>query len=126
MKFLNPDESWELFLKKAFIDSTDGKCPQELEDIGRAIMEKCGGLPLAISVVGGLLVQKRRSKIEWEKVLKRLDTYIGSSEILPILELSYHDLSPHLKSCFLCLGFFKEDAIIRVSKLVNVWILQRA
>ncbi|KAL0303009.1 UNVERIFIED_CONTAM: Disease resistance protein RPP13 [Sesamum radiatum] len=29
-----------------------------------------------------------------------------------------------LKSCFLCLGFFKEDSIIRVSKLVNLWIAQ--
>ncbi|KAL0303007.1 UNVERIFIED_CONTAM: putative disease resistance protein [Sesamum radiatum] len=124
MNFLNRDESWELFLKKAFLENTDGKCPQHLEDIGRAIVEKCDGLPLAITVVGGLLVKKRQSVNEWEKVLKRLESHSGRSEILPTLELSYHELPPQLKSCFLCLGFFKEDSMIRVSQLVNMWIAQ--
>ncbi|XP_011077058.1 putative disease resistance protein At1g50180 isoform X1 [Sesamum indicum] len=124
MNFLNLDESWELFLKKAFIDNINSKCPQHLEDIGRAIVEKCDGLPLAITVVGGLLVKKRASMSEWQKVLKGLESHSGSSEILPTLELSYHELPPQLKSCFLCLGFFKEDSIIRVSKLVNLWIAQ--
>ncbi|KAL0402520.1 UNVERIFIED_CONTAM: putative disease resistance RPP13-like protein 3 [Sesamum latifolium] len=107
MNFLNPDESWELFLKKAFIDDTNGKCPQHLEDIGRAIVEKCDGLPLAITVVGGLLVKKRQSVSEWEKVLKGLESHSGRSEILPTLELSYHELPPQLKSCFLVLRLFQ-------------------
>ncbi|PIN06172.1 Apoptotic ATPase [Handroanthus impetiginosus] len=124
MKTLDPDKSWELLLKVAFDDNT---CPRELEDIGREILTKCKGLPLAITVVGGLLLEQRQSRIGWEKVLQELNSHFEiseSSSIQSILDLSYHDLPPHLKSCFLCLGFFKEDATIRASKLVYIWIAE--
>ncbi|KAL8544584.1 hypothetical protein ACS0TY_004969 [Phlomoides rotata] len=53
MRVLNTEKSWELFLKMTMIGR---RCPQELEDIGRKILEKCHGLPLAITIAGGLLV----------------------------------------------------------------------
>ncbi|PIN24197.1 Apoptotic ATPase [Handroanthus impetiginosus] len=124
MKTLDPDKSWELLLKVAFNDST---CPRELEDTGREILTKCNGLPLAITVVGGLLLEQRQSRSGWEKVLQGIDSHFGrsgSSSIEAILELSYHDLPRHLKSCFLCLGFFREDATIYASKLVYIWIAE--
>ncbi|KAL0303015.1 UNVERIFIED_CONTAM: putative disease resistance RPP13-like protein 3 [Sesamum radiatum] len=126
LQLLNPDKSWQLFLKKAFINNTDGKCPEDLENIGREILRKCNGLPLAITVVGGLLVRQRQSESEWERVLKGLNSHLGrsGSSVSAILELSYQDLPPQLKSCFLCLGFFKEDAVIRARKLVNLWIAE--
>ncbi|KAF8391748.1 hypothetical protein HHK36_021982 [Tetracentron sinense] len=37
-------ESWELFSKKVV------SCPTELEELGKKIVDKCGGLPLAIVV----------------------------------------------------------------------------
>lgn len=126
MKTLDPDKSWKLFLNKALIDNSDGKCPEELESTGREILKKCDGLPLAITVAGGLLVKQRPSKTEWEKVLKQLmNHHFGSSStVSAVLELSYYDLPPQLKSCFLCLGFFKEDATIKVEKLIQLWIAQ--
>ncbi|KAK6136323.1 hypothetical protein DH2020_029944 [Rehmannia glutinosa] len=126
MKILNPDKSWELFLKKAFIDNTDGKCPDNLKDIGEEILKKCDGLPLAITVIGGLLAKQGQCKSEWEKVMRGMDSHLGRSEsnISSILELSYHNLPPQLKSCFLCLGFFKKNVPIRVEKLVQVWIAE--
>lgn len=126
MKTLDPDKSWKLFLKKALIDNSDGKCPEELESTGREILKKCDGLPLAITVAGGLLVKQRPSKTEWEKVLKQLmNHHFGSSStVSAVLELSYYDLPPQLKSCFLCLGFFKEDATIKAEKLIQLWIAQ--
>ncbi|KAL0402532.1 UNVERIFIED_CONTAM: putative disease resistance protein [Sesamum latifolium] len=122
MKILDPDKSRQLFLKKAFIDNTDQRCPKDLENVGREILEKCNGLPLAITIVAGLLVKRRQSQGEWEKVLKELGR--SESGVLSILELSYHDLPPQLKSCFLCLGFFDEDADIRARKLVDLWIAE--
>lgn len=124
MRLLNHDESWKLFLKKAFIDGNDGQCEIEvLEGIGREIVKRCNGLPLVISMIGGVLLKHRQSKSEWEKALNGMKSQ-GSSAILDILELSYQNLPPQLRSCFLCLGCFKEDAIISAQKLVHIWIAQ--
>ncbi|KAL1552121.1 disease susceptibility protein LOV1-like [Salvia divinorum] len=120
MKLLDPEKSWELFLKKAFINNTNGTCPGELERIGRQILEKCDGLPLAISVVGGLLVDAQ-DKTRWQEVLDQIDSNIPENNVPNILGLSYQNLSPHLKSCFLCLAFFKEDVTIRSNELASIW-----
>ncbi|XP_042033323.1 probable disease resistance protein At1g58602 [Salvia splendens] len=133
MKLLDDNRSWKLFLRKAFIANSGGKCPEELKDIGEEILTKCQGLPLAISVVGGLLLRKTPCRSEWLKVRdemrSQLDGNRGDSEsdiktISAILELSYKHLLPELKVCFLCLGFFKEDAMIKVKNLVHIWVAQ--
>ncbi|KAL8544588.1 hypothetical protein ACS0TY_004973 [Phlomoides rotata] len=117
-------ESWELFLKTALIGR---RCPLELEEIGREILKKCHGLPLAITVAGGLLVNQGEYKSGWEKILKHIKNYhsetseIGTS-VSAILELSYQNLPSHLKPCFLSLAVFKEDAIIRARRLVHMWV----
>ncbi|XP_057802208.1 disease resistance protein RPP8-like [Salvia miltiorrhiza] len=125
MNVLDLNESWQLFLNKAFIHSNHTECPEELEPIGREIVEKCNGLPLAISVVGGLLVETQ-TKSGWENVLDQVNSHFGTAEsnISTILELSYQNLSPQLKSCFLCLACFKEDANIPTKRLVHIWVGQ--
>ncbi|KAL1552111.1 disease susceptibility protein LOV1-like [Salvia divinorum] len=128
MKLLDPEKSWELFLKKAFINNTNDTCPEELESIGRQILEKCDGLPLAISVAGGLLVDTQ-DEIGWQQVLNQINSYSNIPEnnvpnILDILELGYQNMSPQLKSCFLCLAFFKEDFTIRSNELASIWHAQ--
>lgn len=45
MRCLGKDDSWDLFCQKAF--EAEQGCPQELEEIGKKIVEKCKGLPLA-------------------------------------------------------------------------------
>ncbi|XP_057802306.1 probable disease resistance protein RF9 [Salvia miltiorrhiza] len=125
MSLLDSKKSWELLLKKAFIGSTIGKCPEEFKSVGTQILQKCDGLPLAISVVGGLLMETQ-TKSGWEQVLNQLNSYLGGTEsgVSAILELSYQNLSPQLKSCFLCLAFFKEDFTIPAKRLVNLWDAQ--
>ncbi|KAK4383808.1 putative disease resistance RPP13-like protein 3 [Sesamum angolense] len=49
MSFLDADESWELFCRHVF--GEEDHCPPELEKIGKKIVKKCKGLPLAIIVV---------------------------------------------------------------------------
>ncbi|KAL7148697.1 hypothetical protein ABFS83_06G196200 [Erythranthe nasuta] len=124
MKFLDPKQSWELFMKKAFIENNEGTCPQDLVSVGEKIVKKCNGLPLAINVVGGLLIDRNPSQFKWERVWRQIDYHFGTMEgsVSQILELSYQSLSPELKSCFLCLGFFREDVTISAQKLVQVWI----
>ncbi|KAG6409406.1 hypothetical protein SASPL_127445 [Salvia splendens] len=123
VKVLNLKQSWELFLNKAFIHTKNPQCPKELEPIGREIVEKCNGLPLAITVVGGLLVEPH-TKRRWEEVLEQVNSHHrrAESRISTILELSYQNLSLELKSCFLCLACFKEDANIPAKRLIHIWV----
>ncbi|KAG6434660.1 hypothetical protein SASPL_106300 [Salvia splendens] len=43
------------------------ECPPELQEIGRKIAKDSDGLPLAISVIGGLLSKMERSEDVWRK-----------------------------------------------------------
>ncbi|KAH0645884.1 hypothetical protein KY284_033768 [Solanum tuberosum] len=66
MRFLEPEESWNLFCQKAF-----GKkdCPNEFDNVAKVVVESCKGLPLMISVVAGLLSSKTLD--EWMKVAQK-------------------------------------------------------
>lgn len=118
MKALDHIKSWELFLKTTFFQNVNKRCPKHLESIGREILKKCNGIPLAIKEVGMQLAIKGHSKSEWEMVLKTFNLRVMTAA----LELSYNKLPPKLKLCFLLLGFFKEGAVIRAEKLVQIWI----
>ncbi|XP_047320326.1 disease resistance protein RPM1-like [Impatiens glandulifera] len=120
------EESWKLFCKKAFRGEYKNVCPEEMHDISRSIMKKCGGLPLAIVVLGGLLVTKEKHVLEWQKILKSLspDTRVilELESLERILLLSYNDLPNHLKYCILYTSMFPEDYHIRRSRLIRLWV----
>ncbi|CAA2954603.1 disease resistance protein RPM1-like [Olea europaea var. sylvestris] len=55
---LSEKESWILFCQKTF----RGKpCPTHLVEICKSILKRCGGLPLAIVSISGVLLTKRRT-----------------------------------------------------------------
>jgi hypothetical protein len=84
-----------------------------LKDIGMKIVAKCDGLPLAVKVIGGLLLQKKATRSDWNKVLH--DSIWSHSEMPEELNyaiyLSYQDLSPSLKPCFLHFSLLPKRAI---------------
>ncbi|KAL6339333.1 hypothetical protein AAG906_028060 [Vitis piasezkii] len=102
---LPPKSSWELFCKKA-----------------------CGGLPLAIVAIGGLLSRKEKLVSEWKKFSDTLGSELQSNSHLEsintILSLSYHDLPYQLKSCFLYFAIFPEDCTIKCRPLTRLWIAE--
>ncbi|QHO55805.1 hypothetical protein HN51_010678 [Arachis hypogaea] len=59
LQFLGDDESWELFSKKVFRGE---ECPSDIENIGKQMIKSCGGLPLSIVVLAGLLANKGKIK----------------------------------------------------------------
>ncbi|RWR84259.1 Disease resistance protein [Cinnamomum micranthum f. kanehirae] len=127
MRLLNDNEGWELFMKKVFPgENPSAACPSELEETGREIFAKCGGLPLAILVLGGLLATKEKTFREWSNVLKSVPRHlIDSSEgCMKILALSYWDLPYYLKPCFLYLGLFREDYEFSSEILIRLWIAE--
>ncbi|XP_027124079.2 disease resistance protein RPP8-like [Coffea arabica] len=132
LKTLGQEDSWQLFLKKALGHGANAGCPSDLEEVGREIARRCAGQPLAITVIGGLLLGKNKSKTEWENVLNNFGAYLSRSqseagkisEAGAILELSYADLPANLKFCFLYLGLFPEDSVISVRKLIGLWVAE--
>ncbi|XP_058115415.1 disease resistance protein RPP13-like isoform X2 [Magnolia sinica] len=125
LQLLRQDESWELFCKKTFLQQ-EINCPQNLEGLGRQIVAKCHGLPLAIIVIAGLLSRKTGLPSEWDKVLKSISWQFveGEAQISRILALSYEDLSYHLKPCFLYLGIYLEDHVFSAKESIQLWVAE--
>ncbi|XP_057802256.1 probable disease resistance protein At1g58602 [Salvia miltiorrhiza] len=121
MDCLDSKHSWQLFLKTINHGNKltgEHKFPKTLELMGKQMLRKCGGLPLAIKEVGKQLAEKKVSEgIEWEQLLESVD--FGST--LKLLEPFYHKLDPKLDSCFLSMAFFKENTTLRAEKLAQIW-----
>ncbi|KAH7674211.1 P-loop containing nucleoside triphosphate hydrolase protein [Dioscorea alata] len=126
LKLLGEEESWELFCKKAIPTKCAEHCPPNLEEIGRQMVAKCSGLPLAIIVLGGLALRKEQSEEEWRKLLKSVSWQLreGEDQISKILALSYHHLPYYLKPCFLYFAIFPEDSLISANRLQLRWIAE--
>ncbi|KAL5988123.1 hypothetical protein ACLOJK_035886, partial [Asimina triloba] len=64
LPLLNREESWAQFLNNVFPHKNKNSsscCPPNVEEVGKKIVAKCGGLPLAIRVIGGLLSTKEEN-----------------------------------------------------------------
>ncbi|XWS07712.1 hypothetical protein CRYUN_Cryun41cG0013500 [Craigia yunnanensis] len=133
LPLLTDDESWKLFSCKAFPgnNTKSQTCSKEFEMLGREMVKKCGGLPLAIVVLGGLLATKT-SPDQWEMVQRNIHAYLNKAQqqnhpygaVNGILVLSYNDLPYYLKPCFLYLGQYPEDWEISKKELIRLWIAE--
>lgn len=120
---LNDNNSWLLFSKIAFAAS-GGECTKpELEKIGKEIVQKCNGLPLAIKAIGGMLLYKSHYH-EWKRIADNFRDELGENDdtVMPSLQLSYDELPPYLKSCFLSFSLYPEDCVVTKEQLVHWWI----
>ncbi|CAI9111754.1 OLC1v1012064C1 [Oldenlandia corymbosa var. corymbosa] len=121
LRALTNEESWDLFQTK--IQFEEG-CPSELLARGKAIAQRCKGLPLMILVVAGLLSDAE--PYTWEEVEEILEkgSAVVTNQCKETLQLSYRHLPDHLKQCFLYFGAFKEDQQISVRELLWLWIAE--
>jgi hypothetical protein len=91
----------------------------------KQILKKCGGLPLAIVVIGGFLANRPKTRSEWRKLNENISTELEMNPelgmIRTVLEKSYDGLPYELKSCFLYLSIFPEDHTISQRRLVHRW-----
>ncbi|RVW19030.1 putative disease resistance RPP13-like protein 1 [Vitis vinifera] len=104
-------EGSKIVVTSPCIGDRDPNAFLELERIGRQIVDKCQGLPLAVKALGCLLYSKDE-KMEWDDVLRSEIWHPQrGSEILPSLILSYHHLSLPLKHCFAYCSIFPRTPI---------------
>ncbi|XP_050274023.1 putative disease resistance protein RGA1 [Quercus robur] len=123
LKGLSVDKSWSLLKRIAFNKGEDSN--PDHEDIGKKIVEKCQGVPLAIKMIGRVLYFKGTVD-EWSDIKNKELTNVDHEEnnILSILKLSYDYLPVHLKCCFTYCSMFPKDYEIRKLTLIQLWIAQ--
>ncbi|MFQ6647060.1 hypothetical protein Gotur_020139, partial [Gossypium turneri] len=133
LSLLTDDESWNLLCRKAFPRSKMGsQCSsEEFVKLGKEMVKKCGGLPLAIVALGCLLATKQ-SLAQWEMVHKNIHGHLNElphqdrqyGVVNRILVSSYNALPYPLKPCFLYLSHYPEDWEIPKKQLICLWIAE--
>ncbi|CAM0878098.1 unnamed protein product [Alopecurus aequalis] len=99
------------------------------------LLKKCGGLPLAIIIVAGLVASKLRSGTssktlddylhEVDKDLSGgLGTNLTTEGVTKILDRCYNDLPASLKTCLLYLSMFPKGCFISRKRLIRRWIAE--
>ncbi|XP_062202529.1 putative disease resistance RPP13-like protein 1 [Phragmites australis] len=124
LKCLSSDESWSLFKQAAFPLDHGYDAPANLVEIGKSIVKKCKGLPLAIRTLGSMLRYETDEK-RWEVLLENelWDLEQPRNEVLPALELSYKHMPLYLRRCFIALSLFPKDHSLDDTKVIRLWKL---
>ncbi|XVE78893.1 hypothetical protein DITRI_Ditri14bG0014900 [Diplodiscus trichospermus] len=125
MKQLADEQCWLLFAHHAFGNTISCARVMDIETIGKEIVEKCHGLPLAVKTVGGLL-RSKGDVTDWRSVLESniWDLSNEDDNIVPALLLSYYYLPSHLKRCFAYCAIFPKDYVFEIETLVQLWMAE--
>ena len=95
-----------------------------LKEIMNQFVHKCGGLPLALVVVGSLLSKKPCNYNAWSKVLKTMSWHDDGKQCSEIIGTSFEDLPFALKPCFMYFAAFPEDYEIKAEELIRMWVAE--
>ncbi|KAF7011954.1 hypothetical protein CFC21_026200 [Triticum aestivum] len=120
---LETEDFMHLFEAYVFGHQQSWKNHPGLLDVGREIVVKLKGFPLAAKTVGRLL-RNQLTLDHWTRVLesKEWEFQTSNYDIMPALKLSYDYLPFHLQKCFSYCGLFPEDYEFGSKELVHLWI----
>ncbi|GAY61485.1 hypothetical protein CUMW_210350, partial [Citrus unshiu] len=131
-KIMRPDQAYELknlstedclsVFAQHSLGTRDFSSHKSLEDIGKKIVIKCNGLPLAAKTLGGLLCGEHDRGV-WEDVLssKIWELPEDRCPIIPALAVSYYYLPPILKQCFAYCSLFPKDYEFEEEEIILLW-----
>ncbi|XP_057744205.1 putative disease resistance protein At3g14460 [Arachis stenosperma] len=123
LRKLSEDYCWSVFAENASFPESNGRAA--LEEIGRKIVKKCDGLPLAAETLGRLL-RTNHDVEKWNKLLMShiWEFSVEKSKIIPALLISYFHLSPYLKRCFVYCALFPKDYKFEKDELILLWMAE--
>ncbi|BFG41335.1 hypothetical protein CerSpe_276090 [Prunus speciosa] len=117
-------DCWSLFKQRAFQQGEEEKYPN-LWRIGKKIVKKCGGVPLAAKSLGSSMRLKREKK-QWlfmrDCELWELDE--SENKVLPALMLSYHHLPSYVRQCFAFCSIFPKNYEFKKHNLIHLWMAE--
>lgn len=127
LKSLNEEDSRSLLKKLVFGDDNNPTI-HLLEPVGKKIVKRCKGVPLAIITMAHKLDAKYTEN-EWINVLedgfRRLGKSTNDINIMSSLALSYQRLSPRqLKQCFAYCSIYPMGWEIEKNELIQLWMAQ--
>ncbi|KQK16239.1 putative disease resistance protein RGA3 [Brachypodium distachyon] len=119
VKCLNEDDGWWLLRTKSLLNENTGN----MQDVGRRIVQKCNGLPMAIRRIGCYLRDVEPQENDWERVYS--SNFCGiSRRIRSTINMSYLELPYYLKRCFIYCALYREGFVINRQCITRQWIAE--
>ncbi|CAL4989029.1 unnamed protein product [Urochloa decumbens] len=121
LQSLSEAETWNLFLKSS--EWAEEDLGGEYIQVGKEILKKCGGLPLAIKTLGGILRENKEISI-WRGI-RDSDLWTDESikdSVYASLKLSFIHLADELKQCFTFFSIFPKGFEIHKDRLIAQWL----
>ncbi|CAL5394461.1 unnamed protein product [Camellia sinensis] len=121
LSLLSEEDCWLLFKQRAFGQGNEEH--PNLVAIGKEIVKKCGGVPLAAKALGGLM-RFKSEETDWHSVQESEIWNLpqDKNSILPLLRLSYYNLPLELRRCFAYCAIFLKGSEIEKEKLIHLWM----
>ncbi|XP_037464030.1 putative disease resistance protein RGA4 [Triticum dicoccoides] len=119
---MSEDDGLMLLMKNSF--QWPGRPGRTFQELGRQIVRRCDGLPLAIKAVAGTL-STRKTEDEWKKIrdcqwsIEGLPEGVGGA-----LYVSYRNLADELKQCFLWCALLPQSFEIRRDAVAYWWVAE--
>ncbi|XP_028799847.1 disease resistance protein RGA2-like [Neltuma alba] len=126
LKGLGGERSWELFCTMAFERGRESN-DKELLAIGKEVVRKCAGVPLAIRVVGSLVYDKTLEGITNLSYLRNCELWNMDhleERIFGVLKLSYDNLPSPMKNCVAFCSLFPKAFEFKKQMLIEMWMAE--
>uniref|UniRef100_A0A0E0IZJ7 NB-ARC domain-containing protein n=1 Tax=Oryza nivara TaxID=4536 RepID=A0A0E0IZJ7_ORYNI len=123
---LTDELCWTIIKQNSAFEDRDDK--EQLEDVGREIAIKCGGVALAAQSLGYMLQSRKfdawvsvKNSDIWNESISG-ETPSPHHNVLSSLKLSYSSMHPYLRLCFAYCAIFPKGHKIVKEDLIHQWI----